>query len=103
MAAFFNGGKHAVGGKQEILRETGVEEVAVSAAVSHCAGNNVGYPAITKAICDRPYRPVEERGMRPMENVAMRKSYEKPVLRKSLVLLQSVTAQSQSQQQLPSG
>lgn len=32
-----------------------------------------------------------------MKNVADRKSYEKPILRKSLVLLQSVTAQSNSQ------
>jgi hypothetical protein len=32
-----------------------------------------------------------------MRVVSKRKSYEKPVLRKSLVLLQSVTAQSNSQ------
>ncbi len=34
-----------------------------------------------------------------MQKVAKRKSYEKPALRKSLVLLQSVTAQSSSSQE----
>ncbi len=33
-----------------------------------------------------------------MQKVTTRKSYEKPALKKSLVLLQSVTAQSQSVQ-----
>ena len=35
-----------------------------------------------------------------MQEVAKRKAYEKPALRKSLVLLQSVTAQTSSQENL---